>query len=409
MKTYLVGGAVRDQLLGQSPRERDWVLVGTTAEEVESQGYRRVGKAFPVYLHPLTGEEYSLARTLDASGHWMFHPQISIQEDLAHRDLTINAMARDEAGQLIDPYGGQKDLEQRQLRHVGRSFTLDPVRLLRVARLAAQLAPWPFQLAPETRSLMQQMAAMSMLKTLQPDRVWLELEKALRAPAPRRFLEILRDTGALRSVFPELDRLWGVPQTARWHPEIDTGQHLLLVMEQITRLSEDPRERFAALVHDLGKGTTPNELLPRHHGHEGRSVIHLQEMRRRLPIPGDFFDLAVRVARYHGLAHKLEELSPAGCVRLFEGLDAFRHPWNLAAYLRVCEADHRGRQGFADQDYSQGTILQHAYTAACTVKVADIAASLQEGPAIGNAIHAARVRAVATIGRLPALKPSDTE
>ncbi len=403
MKTYLVGGAVRDALLDLPVKERDWVVVGATPEEMVARGFRPVGKEFPVFLHPETNEEYALARTerKTAPGYhgFVFHasPEVTLEEDLQRRDLTINAMARDEAGHLIDPYGGRRDLEARLLRHVSPAFVEDPVRILRVARFAARLAPLGFRVADETMALMREMVASGEVDALVPERVWQEMVRALATERPSVFFEVLRACGALARILPELDRLWGVPQPERWHPEIDTGVHTMMVLDAAARLSEDTRVRFAALTHDLGKGTTPREQWPRHHGHEARSEKLVQGVCARLRCPRDYAELARLVARDHGRAHKVFEMRPDTIVRFLGEADAWRRPERFDRFLLACEADSRGRTGYEDAPYPQADFLRRAAEVTREVDVAAIRARGIEGPAIGEAVareRTARVRAL---------------
>jgi len=401
MQTYLVGGAVRDQLLGLEVRERDWVVVGATPDEMERLGYRRVGRSFPVYIHPVSGEEYALARTerKTAPGYRGFSvnatPGVTLEEDLQRRDLTINAMAQDDAGRIVDPYGGQKDLANRCLRHVSDAFREDPVRILRVARFAARFAPQGFSVAPETMELMRDMVRAGEAHALVPERIWQETEAALDAPRPDVFIGILRECEALAVIFPEIDALWGVPQPARWHPEIDTGTHLLMALRQAALLSPSPEVRFAVLVHDLGKGTTPPERWPRHTGHEERSVELAGALCKRVGAPNRFRDLGVAVARYHGLAHRALELRPATILKLLEAVDAFRRSSRFEDFLLACEADSRGRLGLADAPYPQADWLRRALRAAKSVDAGAIASQGLEGEAVGQAVHEERARAIA--------------
>ncbi|WP_018881862.1 MULTISPECIES: multifunctional CCA addition/repair protein [unclassified Thioalkalivibrio] len=403
MQTYLVGGAVRDRLLGRPFTERDYVVVGATPEAMEAAGFRAVGRDFPVFLHPETHEEYALARTerKTARGYHGFQfnasPEVTLEDDLERRDLTINAMAEDTDGRLIDPYGGREDLEARWLRHVSPAFAEDPVRLLRVARFAAQLAPWGFQVAPDTLTLMRELVTSGEVDALVPERVWAECEKALKSPAPRRFLEVLREAGALAILFPEIERLFGVPQPERYHPEIDTGVHTLMVLDQATRLSDAPEVRFAALVHDLGKGTTDPDILPSHHGHEERGVDLIRALAERLRIPNRYRDLAVRVARYHGLVHRVFELRPKTVMKLVDGLDALRRPENVEPFLLAVEADFRGRTGWEDKPYPQADAVRRAVAAAQAVQPQALMAEGYKGKALGEALQRERIRAIAEV------------
>ncbi|WP_018863469.1 multifunctional CCA addition/repair protein [Thioalkalivibrio sp. ARh3] len=400
MHIYLVGGAVRDRLLGRPVHERDYVVVGSTPEAMEAAGFRPVGRDFPVFLHPETHEEYALARTerKTARGYHGFQlnasPEVSLEADLERRDLTINAMAEDADGHLIDPYNGQADLEARVLRHVSPAFAEDPVRLLRVARFAAQLDPWGFRVADDTLDLMRELVTSGEVDALVPERVWAECEKALKSPAPRRFVEVLRDAGALARLFPEIECLFGVPQPARYHPEIDTGVHTLKVLDQATRLSESPEVRFAALVHDLGKGNTDPGILPSHHGHEERGVLLIRALAERLRIPNRYRDLAIRVARYHGLVHRVFDLRPKTVMKLVDGLDALRRPENVEPFLLAVEADFRGRTGWEEKPYPQADAVRRAVAAAQGVDVQTLMAEGHKGKALGTALERARIQAI---------------
>ncbi len=400
MKVYLVGGAVRDRLLGLPAGERDWVVVGATPEEMLARGFRPVGKDFPVFLHPETGEEYALARTERKTGPgyhgFTFHtaPDVTLEEDLRRRDLTINAMAEAPDGTLIDPYGGRRDLERRLLRHVSPAFAEDPVRILRVARLMARLAPLGFRVADETLDLMRGMVAAGEVDHLVPERVWQELARALAEPAPRRFFEVLRDCGALGRILPELDRLFGVPQPPEHHPEVDTGVHTLLVLDQAARLSPEPEVRYAALLHDLGKGETPPEEWPRHRGHEARGAELARAVSERLRAPAAFRELAVLTAAEHGLAHRALELRPATVLELLERADAFRRPERFERFLLACEADSRGRPGYESQPYPQGGFLRAARAVAAAVSPRRFVEAGLEGAAVGEALRRARIAAI---------------
>ena len=404
METFLVGGAVRDRLLGRPVSERDYVVVGATPEIMEVRGFRAVGRDFPVFLHPQTHEEHALARTerKTARGYRGFSfnasPEVTLQQDLARRDLTINAMAEAPDGSLIDPFGGRRDLDARVLRHVSEAFVEDPVRLLRVARFAAQLEPWGFRIAPETAEMLRELVRSGEVDALVPERVWAECERALASPAPVRFFETLRDTGALEVLFPELARLFGVPQPPRYHPEIDSGIHTFMVLEQATRLSADPKVRFAALVHDLGKADTPAEILPGHRGHEERGVFRIRALAERLRIPNRYRDLAIKVARHHGLVHRFFELRPQTMVRLFEAIDILRRPEDLEPFLQAVEADFRGRGGgFAHRPYPQTAAMRKAVEAVGRVETRPLLETGLKGKALGEALRRARVRAVAAL------------
>lgn len=403
MKTYLVGGAVRDALLGLAVHERDWVVVGAHPDELAALGYKAVGRDFPVFLHPQTNEEHALARTERKTGPGYrgfvtrFGKEVTLEQDLERRDLTINAIAQDgETGALVDPYGGQRDIAARVLRHVSDAFIEDPVRVLRVARFAARFAPLGFTVAPETLALMQRIAASGELNALVAERVWQETQKALVCSHPQTFFAVLRDAHALKIIFPEVDALFGVPQPPQWHPEIDTGVHTLMVLEQAARLSNDPIVRFAALTHDLGKGVTLKEHWPKHHGHEAASVKLLDQLCARLRIPNDYRECAAGVARYHGHAHRAQELRPSTVLELLENLDALRRPARFEQFLLACEADIRGRTGFEDREYPQADYLRRAQAIAAEVKLD--AASLVDlkGPQIGERIREARIAALRT-------------
>lgn len=403
MKVYIVGGAVRDALLGLPVHDRDWVVVGATPEAMLEAGYKPVGADFPVFLHPETAEEYALARTERKAGRgyhgFAFHaaPEVTLEEDLARRDLTINAIAQDPAtGALTDPYGGQADLAARVLRHVSPAFVEDPVRLLRVARFAARYAD--FTLAPETLALLRQMVAGGEVDHLVPERVWQELSRGLMAARPERMVEVLRETGALRVLLPELDALWGVPQPPQHHPEVDTGVHQLLVLRAAAALDAPLTVRWACLMHDLGKATTPRDEWPRHIGHEQRSVGLARQVAERWKLPGDCRELAEVVAREHGNIHRSAEFGPEAVMRLIDRCDGLRRPQRFAECLLACECDARGRTGFEDRPYPQRARLQAALDAALAADVqgasaAAVAAGLK-GPQIGERVRAVRVAAV---------------
>ena len=394
---------MRDRLLGRPVRDHDWVVVGATPQQMLDAGYRPVGRDFPVFLHPQTQEEYALARTerKTAPGYrgFSFHadPSVTLEQDLARRDLTINAMAEDEQGRVVDPFGGQRDLRDRVLRHVGEAFAEDPVRILRLARFAARLPD--FHVAPQTMALCRQMVQAGEVDALVAERVWQELAGGLMEPAPSRMLQVLRDCGALARLLPEVDRLWGVPQPEQHHPEVDTGAHLLLVLDTSARLSAPLPVRYACLCHDLGKGTTPGDLLPRHHGHEARSVALLHEMSDRLRVPSDCRELADVVAREHGNVHRSGELNAAALMRLLERCDALRRPDRFEQMLLACECDARGRAGRFDAPYPQRERLRRALAAARSVDSASITAAAAarglQGPAIGAALSTARRDAIA--------------
>ncbi|MBN6151711.1 multifunctional CCA addition/repair protein [Xanthomonas sp. AmX2] len=408
MKTYLVGGAVRDALLGQTPGDRDWVVVGATPQQMLDAGYKPVGRDFPVFLHPHSGEEYALARTERKSGRGYrgfvvdADPAVTLEEDLQRRDFTINAIARDEdSGALVDPYGGARDIERRVLRHVGPAFCEDPLRVLRAARFMARLAPLGFQLAPETLALMRQMAASGELDTLVPERVWQELRRVLQSAQPSAFLRTLHDAGALRAVLPEVDALYGVPQRAEFHPEIDTGRHQELVSDMAARIAPgDALVGFAALGHDLGKALTPPEEWPRHVMHEQRGVAPLRALCERLKVPQDYRQLAQLACREHLNVHRLAELRDRTVHELLQRCDGFRKPERIAQLALVCEADKRGRLGSEDADYPQGRELQRLHAAALAVNARDLGEGLQ-GPQIGEALAKARIAAIARARQAP--------
>jgi tRNA nucleotidyltransferase (CCA-adding enzyme) len=399
MQVYLVGGAVRDERLGLPVKERDWCIVGATPEELVNEGYRQVGKDFPVFLHPETNEEYALARTerKTAAGYHGFEfdtsPDVTIEEDLSRRDFTINALAVDSNDRLIDPFNGQQDLDKRLIRHVSEAFVEDPVRILRAAKFAARYAHLGFRIAPGTRDLMRQIVANGEADALVPDRVWKETEAALAGPNPQLFFEALRSCGALRVVYPEVDALFGVPQPFKWHPEIDTGMHTMMVVEQSAYLSDDIEVRFAALVHDLGKGTTRLAELPSHPGHEQRGRKLINAMADRLPLPRACRDLGLLVAEYHTHCHRAFELRDDTVVKLFEKVDAFRRSERFEQFLVACEADARGRTGFEHRDYPQAAHLREAFVAASSVDAGSIAADTDDRK-IPQAIRSARVSAV---------------
>ena len=363
MEVYLVGGAVRDELLGRPVRERDWVVVGATPQAMLDAGYRQVGRDFPVFLHPDTSEEYALARTERKTGRgyhgfeMRFSPDVTLEEDLRRRDLTINAIARAPDGRLIDPCGGQRDLEARTLRHVSDAFDEDPVRILRVARFLARFQPAGFSVASETLVRMRAMVASGEVDELVAERVWQETEKALAEPAPAAWLKLLHDCGALARIYPELDALYGVPQPEKWHPEIDTGLHMELVLQVAADLTPEPRIRFAALMHDLGKGRTPRSQWPTHRGHEERGVALIRELAARLRVPGDYRELAELAARWHGLANRAMELRPRTLLELLESCDAMRRPDRFRELLLAFEADYRGRGGWRGRPYPQAERL----------------------------------------------------
>ena len=398
MEIFTVGGAIRDELLGLPVKDRDYVVVGASPKEMLAGGFRPVGRDFPVFLHPRTHEEYALARTERKTGHgyqgFSFYtaPDVSLADDLARRDLTINAIARAADGSLIDPYSGVDDLAARVLRHVGPAFTEDPVRILRLARFAARFVD--FTVAPETMSLMRRMVDDGEVNHLVVERVWQELAKGLMEARPSRMFQVLRDCGALTRLLPELDRLFGVPQRADCHPEVDTGVHVMMVVDLSAQNGCALPVRWAALLHDLGKGTTPDTDLPRHPGHEARSVELAGQICARLKVPVDCRELAVLVARYHGDIHRARELAPATIVRLLENTDALRRPDRFEQLLAACACDFHGRLGWRDVPYAAPAILRQALAAVRNVDAATVARGCSEGGQIPARIHEARVAAV---------------
>ena len=404
MQVYCVGGAVRDELLGRAVKDHDYVVVGATPEQMTALGYRPVGKDFPVFLHPKTQEEYALARTerKTAKGYKGFQvyaaPEVTLEQDLARRDLTINAIARDAEGALIDPYRGVDDLKAHVLRHVGPAFVEDPVRILRLARFAARFAD--FTVAEETRALMREMVEDGEVDALIPERVWQELAKGLMEARPSRMFEVLRQCGALKKILPEVDRLFGVPQPPQHHPEVDTGVHVMLVVDYAAAQNFDLPVRFAALMHDLGKGTTPAEMLPRHIGHEQRGVGLVKDVCKRLRVPNDCRDVAVITANFHGKAYRALEMRPDTVVQLLHDTDALRQPQRFEAFLQACESDVRGRPGFETRAFPEADYLRRALRAAQAVDAGAIAGRFDQPEKIRDAVFRARVDAVA---QLPAI------
>lgn len=401
MKTYLVGGAVRDRLLGLPPGDRDWVVVGETPESMLAAGFTPVGRDFPVFLHPDSGEEYALARTerKSAPGYRGFvvhaDPSVTLEEDLQRRDFTINAIAQHADGTLVDPFGGARDIEARVLRHVGPAFVEDPLRVLRAARFMARFAPLGFTVAPETLALMREMSGSGELDALVPERVWQELRRALESARPAAFLSTLRQSHALASILPEVDALYGVPQRAEYHPEIDTGRHQEMVSDMAARLAPgDSIVGFAALTHDLGKALTPQDQLPRHIGHEHAGVAPLKVLCERLKVPLEHRDLAVIACREHLNVHRIAELRDSTLHDLFVRCDAFRKPERIAKLALVCEADKRGRLGSEESDYPQAQVLSRAHAAALAINARDIATEGLSGTEIGEALRKARIAAI---------------
>jgi tRNA nucleotidyltransferase (CCA-adding enzyme) len=407
MRVYLVGGAVRDRLLGREVRERDWVVVGATPAELTRAGYIPVGRDFPVFLHPKTKEEHALARLERkvAPGYHgfttEFSPDVTLEDDLRRRDLTINAMAEDEHGAIVDPYGGRRDLDARVLRHVSEAFTEDPVRILRVARFAARYAPLGFRVAEETMALMRRMVADGEAAALVAERVWAETEKALGEPCPDVFIRVLRDCGALAVVYPEIDALFGVPQPEKWHPEVDTGEHQLLALRAAVKLGANVATRFAVLVHDLGKGVTPADRLPSHHGHEDAGVALVERLCARVRVPNQLRELGVITARYHTHVHRALELRADTVLRTLEACDALRRPERFADLLLACEADARGRTGFEDRDYPQRAFFLEARERAAAVTLDAAERNGRSGEQIGQELRRRRIAAIKT------LRPSD--
>ncbi|MGQ4660933.1 multifunctional CCA addition/repair protein [Lysobacter sp. F6437] len=401
MKTFLVGGAVRDRLLGLEPGDRDWVVVGETQASMEAAGFKPVGWDFPVFLHPDSGEEYALARTERKSGRGYrgfvvdADPSVTLEQDLSRRDFTINAIAQEADGGLVDPFGGARDIEARVLRHVGDAFVEDPLRVLRAARFMARFATLGFRVADETMALMGTMVESGELAELVPERVWQELRRAIASERPSAFLRTLHDCGALAVVLPEVDALYGVPQRAEYHPEVDTGVHVELVCDMAAKLAPgDDLIGFAALTHDLGKALTPDDVLPKHIGHEQAGVAPLRKLCERLKIPTGHRQLAEIACREHLNVHRFDELRASTAVKLIERCDGFRKPERIGQLATVCEADKRGRAGLQDQPYPQADALRAAHAAARAVRAVDLPAGL-EGPAIGEAMRKARIVAVA--------------
>lgn len=401
MKIYLVGGAVRDSLLNLAVVEQDWVVVGSTPEAMLDLGYQQVGKDFPVFLHPVSRDEYALARTerKSGSGYNGFtcyaSPDVTLEEDLMRRDLTINAIARSAEGELVDPYHGQRDLEARVLRHVSDAFGEDPLRVLRLARFAARFAHLGFTIAPETQRLITEMAASGELEALTAERVWKETEKALQTLDPQVYFQVLRDCNALKVLFPEVDALFGVPAPAKWHPEIDTGIHTLMTLKMAAELSEAVDIRFSALCHDLGKALTPPEHWPSHHGHGPAGVKLVAGLCQRLRVPTAIRDLAVLVAEFHDLIHTVERLRPETLLKLFDNIDVWRKPQRLEQMILTSEADARGRTGFEQNPYPQGDYLRAAFNAANGVSIKEVVALGLQGMAIREELGKRRIAAMA--------------
>lgn len=401
MKSYLVGGAVRDSLLGLPVKDRDWVVVGATPEEMLNAGYQQVGRDFPVFLHPQSREEYALARTERKSGSgytgFIVHaaPDVSLEQDLLRRDLTVNALAQDENGHIIDPFNGQHDLRNRILRHVSPAFSEDPLRVLRVARFAARYAHLSFRIADETMDLMRAMTEAGELAHLTAERVWKETENALHARNPQVYFQVLRDCGALKVLFPEVDALFGVPAPAKWHPEIDTGVHTLMTLTMAAMLSPEVDVRFATLCHDLGKALTPKELWPRHHGHGPAGVKLVAGLCQRLRVPNEIRDLAKLVAEFHDLIHTFPILQPKTIVKLFDSIDAWRKPQRVEQIALTSEADVRGRTGFEACDYPQGRLLREAWEVARAVPTKAVIEAGFKGAEVREELTRRRIAALA--------------
>jgi tRNA nucleotidyltransferase (CCA-adding enzyme) len=401
MQIYLVGGAVRDRLLGLPPGERDWVVVGATPGDMAANGFKPVGRDFPVFLHPETKEEYALARTerKTAPGYhgFVFHadPGVTLEDDLRRRDLTVNAIAEDSAGALLDPYGGQRDIGSRVLRHVSPAFAEDPVRILRVARFYSRFKPLGFHVAEETLALMRAMVADGEVDALQPERVWQETRRSLAQADPAAYFELLRDCGALARLFPELDALFGVPQTAKHHPEIDTGVHVLMALTQAAHMQSPVEVIFAVLCHDFGKALTPPAVLPHHYGHEARGVARVRQFCERLRVPTDYRELALIATQYHLLVHQALQLRPSTVVELLERTRAFQQPARFDQFLQACAADARGRLGLESREYPQAAYLREALDIANTVSTDDILSAGISGKAVGEALKKKRCEALA--------------
>jgi len=397
MKIYQVGGSIRDKYLKRPSQDRDWVVVGAKPEELLAQGFTQVGSDFPVFLHPTTREEYALARTERKikPGYTGFHveaaPNVSLEDDLRRRDLTINAMAEDRDGTLIDPFNGLADLQAKILRHVSPAFIEDPVRILRVARFAARLN---FQVAQETLTLMKQMVEQGEVDALVAERVWQEMERALTEPYVEKFFEILRQCGALARIFPELDRLFGIPQSPQSHPEVDTGIHVMLALQEARQMTTDPQILFAVLTHDLGKGTTPDEYLPKHPGHEKAGISLVETVCQRYKVPKQFQEIALLVVYYHGACHQVIELAAEELLDMLEKLDAFRRPQRFEQFLQACEADFRGRWGFSGQNYPQANWLRQIFTIANQIKTTEIIAAGFQGIGIKTELQRQRIQTI---------------
>lgn len=403
-----MGGAVRDTLLGLEVKERDWVVVGSTPDQMLEAGFKQVGASFPVFLHPKTGEEYALARTEKKQGHGYhgfkvdFHADVTLEEDLQRRDLTINAMARDGDGILIDPYDGQKDLQQKVLKHVSDAFVEDPLRVLRVARFAARFAPFGFRVHESTMALMREITESGELQHLAVERSWREIESALKTETPSVFVEVLRHCGALQVMLPEVSALFGVPQPEKYHPEIDSGVHLLMALDAAAKLRPGAANiLFAVLMHDLGKGVTDPQYWPSHLGHEAAGVPLVDAVCDRLKVPNAMQDLARKVCAHHLRCHRLLETRAVTVLRLLEKIDAFRQPHIVADFASACEADYLGRKGLQNREYFQGKFLKQAYEAASGIRARDLDLAGLKGPEVGKKLHDSRVEAISGISRHP--------
>lgn len=403
MQVYLVGGAVRDRLLGLSVKDRDWVVVGATPEELAAKGYQPVGEDFPVFLHPQTHEEYALARTERKAGRGYkgfrvySAVDVTLEQDLRRRDLTINAIAEDLNGHLIDPFNGQADVEARILRHVSPAFIEDPLRVLRLARFAARLSGFGFTVAEETQSLLLQIVRSGELNDLVPERVCQELLRALDTSKPSSFLRVLRQCGALQALFPELDRLYGVPNPPKWHPEVDSGVHNEMVIDRSAELSTQTSVRFAAMMHDVGKGLTPINKWPSHPGHEATGVVAVKAFCERWRLPNEHKVLACLVTEYHGKLHRIEEMTAKSIVKLLQSVDAFRRPDRFNDFILACQADAQGRPGFENCDYSQAELLKQALQAATHIEISDLKSQGLSGEKMREAIYRKRVQAVSVV------------
>jgi tRNA nucleotidyltransferase (CCA-adding enzyme) len=400
MEIYLVGGAVRDELLGLPVKERDWVVVGSNEQQMLEQGFQKVGKDFPVFLHPETHEEYALARTerKTGSGYYGFtcysSPDVTLEEDLKRRDLTINAMAKAADGKIIDPFGGQNDLQARILRHVSSAFAEDPVRILRVARFSARFANLGFNVAAKTEKLMASMVAANEVDALVPERVWQEMQRALTEAKPTVFLQVLKQCGALARIFPELDKLWGIPQGAKCHPEIDTGVHVILALDMACKLIQTPKIRFAVMLHDIGKSLTPKEQWPDHPGHEEAGVAIVKEWCKKYRVPSEYRNFAMHFARWHMHSHIVFKLTGADIMQMFNAMDVFRNEHILSEFLIAAESDHRGRQGTQDLPYPQADFLRQAFAVAQQISAKQFRELGLHGEELGRQIQQARIDAI---------------